>query len=241
MSCSVHGSSQTTFVCKHLAENPVQKWNCGYPDEDDQWPDAWCNECNAAYEQEGEWNERNHRIVDIKLLCSGCYDDGIAKSVDRLAGDVLLQWESWSNNCCKVLSEKQSALWEKFSINQYPRWDYDQESAQLIFSGADTPDLVADVEFVGSLSTVSDTWKWSWANFSLLPQVRSRISAVRDFGEAHDYPSLIVPMWYADQPDGWHMTGIAAEILGAQGGYCAPSDNGFIFMVIMDVRFAASK
>ena len=239
--CATHGSGSETFVCKHLAENPVQRWHCGYPEEDNQWPDAWCDECNGAFEREGGWNERNEGVADIKLLCSCCYDDGIAKSVGRLAGEPLAAWEAWTADCCRTLSEKQAALWERFQINSYPRWDYYQESAQLVFSGAEAPDLIADVEFVGTLSTVGKTWKWAWANFSLLEEVRSRIHTVRDYGETHAYPHLLVPMWYADQQEGWHMAGVAMEILGAQGAYRVPSDNGFIYMVMMDVRHADSK
>ena len=103
------------------------------------------------------------------------------------------------------------------------------------------PDLIADVEFVGTLSTAGKTWKWAWANFSLLEQVRSRIVAVRDHGEAYDYPHLLVPMWRAEEPDGWHMAGVAVEILGAQGAYRAPNDHGFTFMAMMNVRHAESK
>ena len=103
------------------------------------------------------------------------------------------------------------------------------------------PDLIADVEFVGTLSTVSNTWKWPCANFSLLAQVRSRIGAVCDFGETQDYPHLFVPMRHADQQVGWHMASVATEILGAQGAYRAPSDNGFIFMVTMDLRQVQSE
>ncbi|MTW10880.1 hypothetical protein GM658_09710 [Pseudoduganella eburnea] len=121
-------------------------------------------------------------------------------------------------------------------INDYPRWNYYQESAQLVFSGGELPDLVADVEFVGTLSTSSNTWMWSWANFSLLEEVRSRIEAVRGFGEEHDYPHLTVPKWAADMQDGWHMTAIAADTLGALGAYRVPTDNGFIFMVILSAK-----
>ena len=110
----------------------------------------------------------------------------------------------------------------------------------ILSKSSATPDLIVDVEFVGTFSAASDTWKWAWANFSLLPQVRSRISAVRDYGETQDYPHLLVPIWHADQQDGWHMAGVAAEIMGAQGAYRVPSDSGFIFMVILDVKHAQS-
>ncbi|GLR12204.1 hypothetical protein GCM10007907_09940 [Chitinimonas prasina] len=239
ISCDTHGCRHTTFVCRHLAADPVQPWYCDYPAEDNPWPDAWCGECNLAYEREGEWNELNSDVADIQLLCSGCYDDGLAKSVGYLAGDALIAWEAYVDDCCQSLNSKQSILQDDFQINQYPRWDYDQATAQLVFSGADVPDLIADVEFVGTLSTVSHTWKWSWTNFSLLAPVRSRINAVRAVGEANNYPHLLVPLWHADQADGWHMTSIATDVLGGIAAYRAPSDNGYIFMVILDLRHAS--
>lgn len=236
--CSTHGSGQITYVCRHLIEQPVQQWHCGYPEEDKPWRDAWCSECNAAFEREGEWNEHNEGTADIKLLCSSCYDDLLGKSVERLDRDVRAAWQAYTSECCRSLEEKQNALRERFQFDHYPRWDYDQQSARLIFSGADAPDLVADVEFVGTLSTMSDTWKWSWANFSLLEPVRSRIAAARDLGEVHGYPHLTVPLWPAEMADGWHMTGIAAEVLGAHGAYHVPTDNGYIFMLIMGMDYA---
>lgn len=119
---------------------------------------------------------------------------------------------------CQWLAARQAALIAEYAFTSYPRYDYDQHAATLtFFSGAERPDLIADVEFVGTLSTASGTWMWSWANFSLAEPVRSRITQVRD---AHTgIPHLTVPLWAADQHDGWHMTAIAAEVLDAKGAY----------------------
>ena len=189
-----------------------------------------------AFEREGEWNERNEGELKAVLLCSHCYDEGMASSVDRLAGEALANWDAWADECFAALKQKQGALVEQHDINSYARWDYEQETARLIFSDEGRADLVADIEFVGTLSTVSNTWKWAWANFSLLEPVRSRIAAVRDVGEARDYPHLLVPLWLADESDGWCMAGVAAEVMGALGAYRVPSDQGFIYMVILGVR-----
>lgn len=237
ITCATHGESQFTCVCKHLLEEPRQKWHCGYPEPDNAWPDAWCSACNAPFEREGEWNENNEGEIDVSLVCSHCYENLKGESVDRLAGAELAAWTDFVDGRCDTLSSRQSAMSEQLQINNYPRWDYHQESGQLIFSGGELPDLVAEVEFVGTLSTVSDTWMWSWANFSLLEPVRSRIEAVRGHGEAHDYPHLTVPKWKADMYDGWHMTAIAVELLGAIGAYRAPSDNGYIFMAILSASY----
>lgn len=235
--CATHGKSDPACVCKHLIENPVQQWHCAYPEEDEPWPDAWCSACNEVFEREGEWNENNEDDISVEMICGHCYEDGIGRSVKRLDAAAQEEWERYLNIECTELQVKQDAMTSALKINDYPRWNYYQESAELVFSGSDQlPDLVADVEFVGTLSTSSNTWMWSWANFSLLEPVRSRIDAVRDFGEERDYPHLTVPKWPADQQDGWHMSAIAADVLGALGAYRVPSDNGYIFMVILSAK-----
>jgi len=237
ITCPTHGENEFAYVCKHLIANPAQRWHCGYPEEDSPWRDAWCDACNEVFEREGEWNEKNEGEIDCDLLCSHCYEDGIAQSVTCLDDAAQAEWDEYLHVQCSALQAMQDAMTERLKINDYPRWDYYQDSAELVFSGSDQlPDLVADVEFVGTLSTSSNTWMWSWANFSLLEPVRSRIAAVRDFGEEHDYPHLTVPKWAADQQDGWHMTAIAADTLGALGAYRVPSDNGYIFMLILSAK-----
>ncbi|SFF50655.1 hypothetical protein SAMN05518865_10119 [Duganella sp. CF458] len=236
ITCPTHGESQFAFVCKHLIAHPAQKWHCGYPEEDEPWRDAWCSACNEAFEREGEWNENNEGEADIGMLCGHCYEDGIAQSVTCMDDATGSAWVQFLQTQCEVQRVKQQAMVDNWRLNDYPRWDYYQETAQLVFSGGEQADLVADVEFVGTLSTASHTWMWSWANFSLLEPVRSRIAAVRGFGEEHDYPLLTVPKWKADAGDGWHMTAVALHVLGGLGVYRAPSDNGFIFMVVMSAQ-----
>lgn len=236
ITCSTHGESTFAYVCKHLIAKPTQRWHCGYPEEGSPWRDAWCSTCNEAYEREGEWNENNEGEADIGLICCHCYEVGIAQSVTRLDAAMQSEWNEYLNTRCSALQAKQDAMTANLKINAYPRWDYFQESAQLVFSGGELPDLVADIEFVGTLSTSSNTWMWSWANFSLHEAVRSRIDAVRNLGEKFDYPHLTVPKWAGDMQDGWHMTALAAEALGALGAYRVPSDNGFIFMVLISAQ-----
>jgi hypothetical protein len=51
---------------------PGLKWFSSKPAEDDQGPDAWRAACAAAFQEEGEWNEKNEWRVKIKLLCHPC-------------------------------------------------------------------------------------------------------------------------------------------------------------------------
>ena len=54
--CGEHGKSPATFVCQHLPAGENQGFNVGYDPEapDDAYPDAWCDQCDAVLEQEGE-------------------------------------------------------------------------------------------------------------------------------------------------------------------------------------------
>jgi hypothetical protein len=79
IACASHTTGFETSVCEHLAQNPSQEWFSEAPTEASPWPDAWCEECNRAFEEEGEWNGQNERRMKIKLLCHRCYEFARAK------------------------------------------------------------------------------------------------------------------------------------------------------------------
>ena len=135
------------------------------------------------------------------------------------------------------MTEYQDRLRDEHNLNEWPRYDWDQESSSLIFSDLSGPKVAATVEFVGSISTRSNTWLWSWANDSHMPEVKSRIERVREYGVGKSLPQLTTDMWPADEVDGWEMTSIAGYTLGAKGSYRTPSESGFTYMLIMDIRW----
>lgn len=79
---------------------------------------------------------------------------------------------------------------------------------------------------------------WAWANFHMLERVRSRIVAVRDYGEQEEWPRLTVPKWPATQVDGWAKTAIAAYVLDARGASRTPYGEGFTYFLITGIRHA---
>ena len=100
------------------------------------------------------------------------------------------------------------------------------------------PAVIAKVDFIGSVSTKTNTWLWSWANPSLLDTVRSRTTSIREVGDDRDFPHLTVPKWPAEEADGWDMAAVAAHVLDAQGVYRTPDDYGFTFLALSNMRFA---
>ena len=72
--CDDHGSGFKAYVCEHLLSNPAQLWFSREADEKHKWPDAWCVACDAYFQEQSEWNEKNESKVKIKLLCHHCYE-----------------------------------------------------------------------------------------------------------------------------------------------------------------------
>ena len=236
--CAEHGEAIATYICGHLAKNPAQQWFCDFPTKEISWPDAWCSKCNAAYLQEKEWNDKNEDCLDLQIICNHCYESAIAASIDSPTGHVLEAWIDTVTACHEALTKKQALLEADFSLSTHKRYDYDQSTATLVFSNDGIPAVIAEIELIGSISTISNTWLWSWANFHNLPKVRTRIKAIRDFGEEKGFTRLTVPKWNADSIDGWEVSGIATQVLDAHGVYRTPTANGFLYMAITHIRHA---
>jgi hypothetical protein len=129
-------------------------------------------------------------------------------------------------------------LRSKYHLDDHERYDWDQESGRLVFSSQGKATVVAEIQFVGSISTHSNTWLWSWANDSYLEKVRARVRLVRSHGVERSLMRLACAYWGADQEDGWQMAAVAAYLLDAHGAYRSPDEHSFTFMVMTQVGWA---
>jgi len=177
---------------------------------------------------------RTITIVILTVFQSGCDSDKTTEEVEVSRVD----FDQLSEDSYEYLQGKQDEAAEKFGIGEYERFDWDQETRQLVWSDGGVPKVVADIQFVGSVSTKSDTWLWSWANSSVLEPLSKEMLKVREFGSTHDLEKLTERKWSADEVDGWEMTAIAAYLLKAHGAYRSSDENGFTYMVFTDLRFA---
>lgn len=137
---------------------------------------------------------------------------------------------------------RQELLRREFRLDQWPRWDWDQDERQLVFSEGGVPGVVAGIQFVGSFSTETGTWLWAWDNPHLDPGIWQSILEVRKFGETHDIAQLTTAKWPANDVDGWEMTSISAYVLQAKGVYRTPRDaGGFTYMILTSVEWADGR
>jgi hypothetical protein len=234
--CDTHGERRPAYVCQHLLDGSGRGFNWARdPEEPDALcPDAWCDACEVVLEAEGEWTEHAVEIAGIRLLCSGCYE--IARERNWLQDDEA--FDRLLTDACTYLQSTQDALREKYRLDAYERYDWSQDSGQLVLSQDGKPGVLAEIAFVGSISTTSNTWLWSWANRSNAELVKGPMREVRDFGDARRYHKLSAAHWDASEPDGWDMTAIAAYLLKAEGAYRIPSPTGYMFMIMRQLTWA---
>ncbi len=235
--CQQHGAQHAAFVCQHLLDGRDKGFHQGFdPEEPDAlFPDAWCTACENLREAEGGWNEHSATLAEISVICSVCYRKARLLNWPRSTHGESAELVRQS---LEYLRDRQDALNSRFRLDDHERYDWCQESGQLVLSNAGTPAVVADIQFVGSVSTRTSTWMWSWANESFLEAARDRVRRVRAYGDEHGLLRLACACWQAEEEDGWQMTAVSAYLLEAEGAYRSPDDDGFTFMVLTGVAWA---
>lgn len=232
--CEEHGHREVAFVCQHLANGQGLGFHQAIDDDDPcvLFPDAWCDSCEAIRDSEGGWTDRAQSAAAIRILCSGCY-------MQRR----LLNWPRATHpaeselirRSIGYLQQRQDALMHEYGLDRHQRFDWSQDTGLLVFSNGGVPAVVAEFQFVGSISTRTNTWLWSWANGSDLESVRSRMLEVRAYGEEHRLLRLSCPYWSAEEEDGWEMAAVAAHLLKAKGVYRTPHDHLLSFLLITEI------
>lgn len=144
-----------------------------------------------------------------------------------------------SKTAYDYLNKQQEICHAVYKMEMYQNWFYDQVTGKLIFHDNGLKKLVVDYEVVGSVSEMTNTFLWAWANPNLEEKVRSKMIKVREYGEKRGFKKLIDSMWTADQYDGWEMTAISAYLLEAKGAYRIPVDDGklFMYMIFKNIRW----
>ena len=148
------------------------------------------------------------------------------------------EYRAFLTRAHEELTAKQERLKSDFRLGDYDHYDVDQTTGMIVFSDHGVPKVVADIQFVGSFSPLSNTWLWAWGNDSLEPALKADVRRVRDYGREHGIRRLTDAKWAAEEVDGWEMTSISAQVLQAEGAYRSPSRNGALFMLLRNVRWA---
>jgi post-segregation antitoxin (ccd killing protein) len=69
---------------------------------------------------------------------------------------------------------------------------------------------------------------------------REHVSRVHEFGISEGIEKLAEAKWSAEESDGWEMTAVSAQLLGAKGAYRCPVRSGFLYVIFTDVKRVAA-
>lgn len=130
--CPTHGETQETFVCSHLTEDSAGLgFNRDEPSEDDPFPDALCDDCDLILEAHGGWNDQSEGLIEIRLICSWCYERSRIRNsrTDVSFADLdSLRWkchscEEWHYGPCLAFGFDFPAYWTPDDEeNNQPGW-----------------------------------------------------------------------------------------------------------------------
>lgn len=165
---------------------------------------------------------------------------GMVSFIDTASSDNS-EWDSLVKESYDFLYKQQDTLESEYLLSKHKRWDYDQDTGELIFSNDGVLAVIAEFQFVGSISSTSETWLWSWANSTIDETLSKEMHTVFKFGETKGFNKLIDAKWKADETDGWEMSAIANYILKGKGVYRPPSESGLSFMVITKIKNVSNK
>ena len=101
VNCDDHGECEKAFVCSHLTESLAGLgFNRAEPTEEDLFPDAWCDNCNLIFEAHQGWSDESQKLVEIKLVCSGCYEQARIRNARTDVSFEELSNLRWQCNSC---------------------------------------------------------------------------------------------------------------------------------------------
>jgi len=244
VACGERGTTTAaTYLCRHLS-NGVAVGFHSFPREGDPWPDAWCDACHARFlAAGGEWTEASEAGLEMQLVCAYCYErfrdrnQRVPPELDgRLSSLSADEARLFVHAAVHRLQEKQTAAARAgFDLAAAKRWHYESDDQRLTLTRADGSRFQAAARLAGSFSTTTSTWLWGWANESQSETEVRELHRLQTFGKIRGLDQLVSAQWTATEYDGWEMTAVAADVLGARAAYRAPTDHLYLFLLLMDL------
>lgn len=145
-----------------------------------------------------------------------------------------MNYSDFAGQCVSDLKALQDEFQERYDVDWYDDWFYNQVTGLLTFS---TGNVELNFRYfdVGSYSERSNTWKWSWDNESTLDSVEEQLGQVKAFGKWSDFEKLTTGYFPSDEFEAWEFAAIAAKLTGGIGVYRPVNNNGLqIYLVITE-------
>lgn len=143
------------------------------------------------------------------------------------------QFNNYLNDCYDKLETKQYKLLQKYEIGKFEEYWYSQEDCILQFKTDHQVELEFNCIFIGSWSSNSNTWMWSWANESMTDNVRQTSTVLKELQQITGSNVFTTPYFECDEAMAHELTALSVEHLNAKGMYISPGEKSHLFIAIM--------
>jgi hypothetical protein len=155
------------------------------------------------------------------------------------------EFQNFLDTSQRELRLKQDALEKWWRVGLHSRWFLDQSTHSLqFFDHSDRLSVQADVIEIGSFATGPSTWKWAWANDSVIPSLRKKAEPLRELVDITGFELFGQTSAFKIEGEemAWELTAISVRHLGAKGCYRAPSSSSPLhtFLAVTDIRRVAA-
>ncbi|PQD93690.1 hypothetical protein CYL18_18535 [Pradoshia eiseniae] len=144
-----------------------------------------------------------------------------------------IQFDQYLDYCYDKLEMKQAELLESYGISRFEEYWYSQEDGILQFKLDGEVKLEFNVIFIGSWSSNSDTWMWSWGNESMTDNARRQSASLKELHQVSGFDIFAKPFFECDEAMAHELTAFAVEHLNAKGMYISPDGKSLLFMAVM--------
>jgi hypothetical protein len=144
-------------------------------------------------------------------------------------------YNKFAVTCVEDLKVLQENFKHQYDLDWYDNWFYNQTTGLLTFSTGDV-ELNFKYFSIGSFSTKSNTWKWSWDNDSTLDNVKKQTNLIKDFGLQSNFQKLTDGYFESDEYEAWEFAAIAAHLTNGIGIYRPVNDKQLqMFFVVTEL------
>ncbi len=161
--------------------------------------------------------------IHERHLCEACRQD---------------EYDEFAHECVHASIAQNDIWYEKYRIDNWPRWDYSLENCTLTFSEAGKAKVICEIRAVGSVQ--GDSWEWSWGNKNLPDSCKDRMNEVQSFGEEKGWGKLTSLFLDNDDYLGWELASVTVHVLGGIAVYRCPDSETpgyFMYLAILNSRF----
>src|SRR5207248_1892653 len=99
-------------------------------------------------------------------------------------------FEDYRDTCLEDISALQNEFVTLYDLHSYENWFYDHGIGAFHFKSNDGRNLYFKYIDVGSFSTKTHTWNWSWNNETTPKHVSRALEKVKIFGMANNFEQL---------------------------------------------------